>query len=172
MTTTPARKTVVTGAIATFTACAAVAALSVAQAAPRDTKEASGATLSTTDMPSSVEQFAYPNAAQILKDQKITLKQGDGHILLTDCASAYDIKVESRTGKMYFCFAVTGKQGFVTMELPEAYGLWAQTRPVQAKITADGTETVINAPKGVYKPMGETGNDGAPSMLVELRVNG
>ncbi|MFI6056294.1 hypothetical protein ACIBCO_40330 [Streptomyces violascens] len=119
-----------------------------------------------------MEQFAYPNAPQILKDKKITLKQGDGHIMLTDCASPYDIMVESRTGGTYFCFSVTAKKGFLTMELPESYGVWATSQPVQAKITADGKETIVNAPKGAYKPMGETGDGDTPSMLVELRVNG
>ncbi|WP_327738994.1 hypothetical protein [Streptomyces nojiriensis] len=38
-----------------------------------------------------IEDFGYPNADRILAEQKITLKRGDGHILLADCASATDL---------------------------------------------------------------------------------
>ncbi|MFK8849687.1 hypothetical protein [Streptomyces sp. Ac-502] len=48
--------------------------------------------------------------------------------------------------------------------------MWAETRPVQAKITSNGKETVVNAAKDDYTPFGEAGNTGANSMLVELRV--
>ncbi|MDH6120015.1 hypothetical protein [Kitasatospora sp. GAS204B] len=48
--------------------------------------------------PSAVEDFSYPGAAQILASQNITLKSGDGHILLTDCASGGNlVQLYSRT---------------------------------------------------------------------------
>ncbi|MEU6367599.1 hypothetical protein ABZ876_18115 [Streptomyces sp. NPDC046931] len=125
-----------------------------------------------TGMPSAVETYDYPGAAKIQAEQKITLKRGDGHILLTDCASAFDIKVESRTAGMYFCFKVSGKQGFLTMELPDAYGIWTQDHPVQATLDTGGKETVVNAPKNDYTPVGEAGDTSKRSVLVELRVTG
>lgn len=127
---------------------------------------------SDTDMPSAVETFDYPGAAKIQAERKITLKRGDGHIMLTDCTSAYDIKVESRTAGMYYCFKVSGKQGYLTMELPDAYGIWTQDHPVQATLTTDGKETVVNAPKNDYTPVGEAGDASKRSVLVELRVTG
>ncbi|MFK8905878.1 hypothetical protein [Streptomyces sp. YS-3] len=131
-------------------------------------------------MPSTAESFAYPNAAQILQNQKITLKRGDGHILLTNCDSGYDIQVESYIGGHYFCFTVSGKQGFVTLELPDAYGIWTKAHPVKATLTAkaDGTQEVVNAPaaqpgeQNEYTPVGETSDIGKRSVLVELRVTG
>ncbi|QRX96840.1 hypothetical protein JNO44_10040 [Streptomyces noursei] len=151
--------------------CAGLATLTVAQAAPQTTPAVTGAAAST-EMPSAVEDFTYPGAAKILEERKITLKRGDGRIMLADCDSAYDVMVESRTGKNYFCFTISGKQGYLTMELPDAYAMWTKDHPVKATITADGATTVVNAPKNQYTSMGETGNAGKRSVLVELRTTG
>ncbi|WP_261801924.1 hypothetical protein [Streptomyces sp. ISID311] len=149
---------------------AVMAGLTLAQAAPQDDPPPSTAGSAASEMPSAVEDFSYPNAARILQDQKITLKRGDGHIMLTGCDAAYDIMVKSRTGAGEFCFAVRGTEGYLTMELADAFGMWTVGHPVQAKITADGKETVINAPKNDYKPLGEAGSSEKRSVLVELRV--
>ncbi|UAL71737.1 hypothetical protein K7396_30285 [Streptomyces angustmyceticus] len=121
-------------------------------------------------MPSAVEDFGYPDAARILKDQGISLKRGDGHIVLTGCDSAYNIMVKSRTGAKEFCFSVRGTKGYLAMELADTFGMWTVGHPVQATITADGKETVVNAPKDDYKPLGESGSSEKRSVLVELRV--
>ncbi|MFJ5681032.1 hypothetical protein [Streptomyces sp. NPDC093097] len=139
----------------------------MAQAAPQPAPAAA-----TAEMPSAVEDFAYPGAAKILQDQEITLKRGDGHIVLVDCEINQDIMVESRTGGGQFCFKVSGKQGYLTLELPDSFGIWPNAHPVQAKITADGKETVVDAPQGTYKPLGESGGGKKRSFLVELRVTG
>ncbi|WP_406502960.1 hypothetical protein [Streptomyces sp. NBC_00212] len=131
-------------------------------------------------MPSAVETFAYPNAATILAEKKITLKRGDGRIMLTDCASAWDVQVESRTSGTYFCFAISGKQGYLALELPDTYGIWTKEHPVKATLIAkdDGQQSVVNAPAAKpgeetgYTPVGETGAIGKRSALVELRVTG
>ncbi|MFI6682439.1 hypothetical protein [Streptomyces sp. NPDC050485] len=132
-------------------------------------------------MPSAAETFAYPNAAKVLQDKKITLKRGDGHVLLTDCDSAWDIQVESRTGGVFFCFAVSSKQGYLTMELPDTYAIWTKNHPVRATLTAktDGERSVVDAPAQEpgaatpeHTPVGETGGIGKRSALVELRVTG
>ncbi|WP_053728810.1 hypothetical protein [Streptomyces sp. WM6378] len=179
MTTIRARKALISGAVGAAAAATALVAFTAAEAAPRSAA-AAAATTTAADMPSTVETFAYPNAAKILADQKIVLKRGDGRILLTDCASAWDIQVESRTGGVYFCFAVSGKQGYLTMELPDTYGIWTKEHPVKATLTAksDGEQSVVNAPAAEagqetgYTPVGETGNIGKRSALVELRVTG
>ncbi len=123
-------------------------------------------------MPSAVETFDYPGAAKIQAERGITLKRGDGHIMLTDCATAFDIKVESRTADTYHCFKVSGKQGYLTMELPDAYGIWTQDHPVRATLTTDGKQTVVNAARNDYTPVGEAGDASKRSVLVELRVTG
>ncbi|MFF0967207.1 hypothetical protein ACWDQO_20670 [Streptomyces sp. NPDC003703] len=121
-------------------------------------------------MPHLVEDFSYPGAEKIRAEQGITLKRGDGHITLTDCAASYDIMVKSRTAQKNYCFTVLGKTGLLTLELPDAFGLWTQQHPVQATLTADGKKTVVKAPANDYTPMGEAGATGVPSVLVELRV--
>ncbi|MEV5126052.1 hypothetical protein AB0K49_25150 [Streptomyces decoyicus] len=78
--------------------------------------------------------------------------------------------VKSRTGAKEFCFSVRGTKGYLAMELADAFGMWTVGHPVQATITADGKETVVNAPKDDYKPLGESGSSEKRSVLVELRV--
>jgi hypothetical protein len=157
---------------------AAVATLTTAHAAPADPSPSPAPSVSATPaagadaMPSAVEDFAYPGAAKIFQDKQILLKQGDGHILLTDCKSSYAIMVESRTAQKQFCFAVSGKQGELTLELPDAYGIWTQDHPVEATVKSDDKETVIEAAKNDYKPFGESGTSGKRAVLVELRVTG
>ncbi|MGW2023383.1 hypothetical protein [Streptomyces decoyicus] len=160
------RKALLASFVGALSLSAVMAGLTFAQAAPLDDPPPAAA----TEMPSAVEDFGYPNAAQILQSQKIALKRGDGHIMLTGCDSAHDIMVKSRTGQMDYCFAVRGTKGYLTMELADAFGMWTMGHPVQATITADGKETVINAPKNDYKPLGEAGSSEKRSVLLELRV--
>lgn len=162
-----ARKALLVGVVGAIAASVGIGTLAVAQASPRT----GAATAAATLMPSAVEDFAYPDAAKILRDQQITLKRGDGHItLLTDCTAGYDIKVKSRAGQKEYCFDVNGNKGYLTLELPDAFGIWTEDHPVQATVTADGKETVVDAPKNDYTPYGEAGDTGLRSVLVELRV--
>ncbi|MFF4922506.1 hypothetical protein ACFY4B_18165 [Kitasatospora sp. NPDC001261] len=149
-------------------------ALTTAQAAPGNPQPASAAAAPAAGdtMPSAVEDFLHPGSERIFQEQKISLKQGDGHIMLTDCKSAYDIQVKSRTGQKNYCFSVNAKQGYLTMEIPEAYGIWTEDHPVQAKITSSGKESIVSAPKNDYTTFGEAGDSGQHSVLIELRVTG
>lgn len=157
------RNTLVTGLIGTIAAAAGVTTYSAAYANPQPDAP-------TSEMPVAVEDFSYPNATRIQQDQQITLKRGDGHIMLTGCDGAPDITVKSRTGQKTYCFKVSAKQGYLALELPSAYGMWTEAHPVQATITADGKQTVVSAPANDYKPFGEAGDAKASSVLVELRV--
>ncbi|MFH8596350.1 hypothetical protein [Streptomyces rimosus] len=167
-----ARRSLMTGFVGAFSLSAAIVGLSVAQAAPQPATSPTTAVAAGAQMPSAVEDFAYPGADRILQEQKITLKRGDGRIMLTSCDAPHDIMIKSRTGVGDFCFAVSGNKGYLTMNLPAAFGIWTEDHPVQAKITADGKETVVNAPKNDYKPFGEAGGSAQSSVLVELRVTG
>jgi hypothetical protein len=134
-------------------------------------------------MPSAVEDFAYPGAEQLLQDRKIVLKRGDGKIVLKGgngdqgkdaCQEARDIFVESRLDKQGFCFTTTGTSGYLTMEIPEAFFLWTQDRAMKATVTADGKNSVYEAPKNDITAIGETDSPGGEkrSVLVELRITG
>lgn len=145
--------------------------MAVAQPASQPKPTPSPASASA-EMPYAVETFEYPGAAKIQKEQGITLSTGDGHIVLADCAVTHDITVKSRTGQKDYCFAVTGKKGYLALELKSAYGMWTQDFAVTAKVTADGKDTYVNAPRNDYTPFGEAGDTGQSSVLVELRVTG
>ncbi|MET8750872.1 hypothetical protein ABZW32_12350, partial [Streptomyces sp. NPDC004667] len=71
--------------------------------------EASAMTAVAEDGPGyAIEDFGYPNADKILAERGITLKRGDGHIVLADCGSATDLlEVWSRANEK-ICFRVTG----------------------------------------------------------------
>ncbi|QWQ45787.1 hypothetical protein KME66_24450 [Streptomyces sp. YPW6] len=125
-------------------------------------------------MPSAVEDFSYPGADRISEERGIKLKSGDGKLLFVDCSVGYDVLVESRVDRAGYCFKATGKQGFLTMELPGAYHIWTEGHPVRAKLTAEGETITVDVPKNGFKPVGESdSNTGRkPSVLVELRITG
>ncbi|WP_058042315.1 hypothetical protein [Streptomyces roseifaciens] len=125
-------------------------------------------------MPFAIETFQYPNGAKLSQDQGIVLGKGDGHILLTDCGSTQDITVKARVGQTIkdFCFTVKGKQGYLVLEIADAFGIWTKDHPVQATVRANGERTVIDAPKNDYTPFGEGSGSAARAVLLELRVTG
>lgn len=167
-----ARKALLLGASGALAACLGAVALTTgAQASPRTAQTALTAELAT-EMPAAVEDFSYPGADKIFQERNITLKRGDGHITLVGCTEAWNIKIESRLDNGGYCFRATAKTGFLTLELPDAYGVWTEDHPVEATLTAEGKETVVNVPTDDYQPVGEAGDSGLRSVLVELRVTG
>ncbi|MFE7118380.1 hypothetical protein ACFU99_23490 [Streptomyces sp. NPDC057654] len=137
----------------------------------------------SAEMPSTVEDFQHPGAANILRDRKVELKQGDGRIMLkpgdgqgghASCQAADNIWVESRIDKKGYCFVGMAKSGFLTMEIPDAYAIWTEDRAVRATVTAEGKKKTVDAPKNDVTPVGET--DGSSewkrSVLLELRLAG
>ncbi|MFH9013362.1 hypothetical protein ACH4C6_18530 [Streptomyces sp. NPDC017943] len=158
------------GLTAALVAGLGAAALVFAQSAPA----APGDT--TTDIPSLVEDFDHPGAARAQQERGVTLKRGDGHIWLTDvtdlgqCSDASNIAIETRSG--VFCFKTNAKSGYLTLQLPDTFSIWTQERPVKATLTAEGKDTVVNAPANELTPVGESGDSGQRSVLVELRVTG
>lgn len=170
MATSRARKAVFSSIAAVIASFVGFGALAFAEPPTKASGEQQAAAAAMTP---AIEDFAYPNAEQILAEKKITLKRGDGHIVLTDCAKPYNILVESRTGQEQFCFKFSGKQGYLTMEVAEAYGIWEEGgHSVQAKITADGQQSVVNLKKDDFTTLGEAGNSEKRSVLVELRFTG
>ncbi|WP_327436406.1 hypothetical protein OG279_37055 (plasmid) [Streptomyces sp. NBC_01201] len=167
MAITHARKALLFGITGLASVCLG-ALLSTAQAAPQTAVTADTA----TGMPSAVEDFSYPNADKVFEQRGITLKRGDGSITLVDCSDAWNIKVESRVDNSGYCFNAMAKTGYLTLELPDAYGVWAEEHPVKATLTAEGKETTVSVPANKYQPVGEAGDSGLESVLVELRVTG
>ncbi|NXY93103.1 hypothetical protein HYE82_01435 [Streptomyces sp. BR123] len=163
MAITRARKGLFGSLVCAVTAVVGVGSFGIANASPQ-------ARAAEADMPSAVEDFAYPGAAKIQQEQRILLKKGDGHLVLEACGETNDIQVKSRIGQKLYCFDVIGNKGYVALELPDAFGMWTEDFPVKATLTANGSSTTVNAPAHEYQPLGESGDVGAKSVLVELRV--
>lgn len=151
---------------------AAAATLATAQ---QPAAAATAATVPET-MPYAIEDFAYPGAAQIEQEQGIKVKRGDGRLLLVDCAKPWDVMVETRIqDDNNYCFDAVGTSGYLTVEIPSAFGIWTKDVALRAQLTPIGEQTkTIDVPKNAVKPVGEgdgtTGNK--PSVLVELRITG
>ncbi|MGW3071997.1 hypothetical protein [Kitasatospora sp. NPDC001132] len=132
-------------------------------------------------MPVAVEDFQHPGADRILMERQIKLMQGDGHIQLkegpgntvpTDCSASNEIFVESRLDKRGYCFTVSGKSGYLALEVPDVYMIWTEERAVSAKLTAAGQEKQVDVAPNSVAPVGESLPGGKRSVLVELRVTG
>ncbi|MFE2877388.1 FG-GAP-like repeat-containing protein [Streptomyces roseus] len=142
--------------------------LSIAAAPP-----ATAASLPGVDaMAYAVEDFAYPDAARIQAEKSITLKRGDGNLVLQACDGTQDMTVNTRSGLKDYCFDVKTRPAYLSLELPSAYGIWTSAYPVKTTIEADGTKTVIDAPANDFTGYGEATADRVKSSLIELRVTG
>ncbi|MBP5938740.1 hypothetical protein [Streptomyces acidiscabies] len=128
--------------------------------------------------PTAIEDYGYPGADRILTEKGITLKRGDGRILLADCdQAAQQIRVytveDTVTGREgLYCFRALGTTGWLTLELPRVFGIEAADRPVRASLTANGETTSVSVEQGGWTSVGEGTVGGARSVLVELRVTG
>ncbi|TVP35038.1 hypothetical protein A3L22_09410 [Streptomyces griseus subsp. griseus] len=130
--------------------------------------------------PSTVEDYTYPGAEDILATKGIKLKKGDGHILLADCdPNAKQIQVmtvaDEATGRAdQYCFRSTARTGYLTLELPRVFFLELMTseQPISADVMAGDKKTTVDVEAGGFANVGEGVVGGARSTLVELRVTG
>lgn len=149
----------------------------LASADPQPTGGPTGAT-----PPSAVEDFAYPNADQIQRDQGIKLIKGDGHITLATCDdSAQQIKVltvqgPSGNAQGAYCFKASAKSGYLSLELPRVFALETADHPISADLRPQADPSVpvktVTVGKNGYQSVGEGAAGGAPAVLLELRVTG
>ncbi|MFI6056366.1 hypothetical protein ACIBCO_40710 [Streptomyces violascens] len=161
-------------------AACTVALFALPSFAATTSSAAATSTVGTDVPPSSVENFSYPDAAKVLTEKGIKLIKGDGHLLLADCnAAAPQIKVRSvadqATGRaQQYCFAASGKSGYLTLELPRVTSLETADHPISANLTADGVTKTVDVAQDDFKPVGEGDipSGAKRSVLVELRVTG
>ncbi|MEW1551829.1 hypothetical protein [Streptomyces tsukubensis] len=159
-----ARAIMLTGLASAF--AVTITALGAAHAAP-------GNEATSGEMPHAVEDFAYPGAANIQTEKGITLKRGDGRIVLTACDRTEDIAVITLVGEKEYCFDVLAKPAYLTLEVAGAYGTWAGEHPIKhTLVTADGTKSVVTAVANDFTGYGSAaGTNPAKSTLIELRVD-
>lgn len=108
------------------------------------------------DMPSAVEDYGYPNAEKILTEQHLTLKRGNGNILLAECGSDPDLMKFVSRDREDFCFRVNGKKGYLSLEAPAVTGV--QTKDYSAKIdmTVGDEHSSYDVGKNKWQGIGET----------------
>ncbi|MER5466673.1 hypothetical protein ABT010_39875 [Streptomyces sp. NPDC002668] len=166
------RKLCIIAGAGSLAAVLAVPAIAAASSAPT----AKAAAPETP--PAAVEDFSYPDAANILANKGIQLKKGDGRVLLAECDEAADqirvmtVEDQSAGRKGTYCFRATGKTGYLTLELPRVFILETGQHPFTAELTANGETTTVDVPKDGIESVGEGTVGGARSVLVEIRVTG
>ncbi|MFJ7272790.1 hypothetical protein ACIQV3_40260 [Streptomyces sp. NPDC099050] len=119
-----------------------------------------------------VEDFGYPNADKILAEQGITLKRGDGHILLADCASGTDLlQVMTREQSSLICFRVTGSSGYLALEIPAVHAVKGNNYATQVDMTAGEESKSFDITKNKWTGVGESADpEGRDFMLMEIRT--
>jgi hypothetical protein len=139
------------------------------------------------ELPSLVEDYSYPGAAQLLTQRGITLHKGDGRITLVDCGAdpnnppADLILVQTNDltlpGNPNFCFKANGTSGFLTMELSQVYFIRGEnSRTVSATLEVQPVDdpadpTVVKEAEvtpGEWQPVGVGASEGEAALL-ELR---
>lgn len=148
--------------------------------ASADPQPAGGPTGATP--PSAVEDYAYPNAEQIQREQGIKLIKGDGHITLAACDdSGRQIKVLTVQGsggnpQGAYCFTANAKSGYLSLELPRVFALETADHPISADLRPQADPSApaktVTVGKNGYQSVGEGTAGGAPAVLLELRVTG
>ncbi|MFD8818561.1 hypothetical protein ACFV23_45505 [Streptomyces sp. NPDC059627] len=119
-----------------------------------------------------VEDFGYPGADKILAEQGITLKRGDGHIVLADCGSQSGLLQVWARSKAEICFRVTGDSGYLSLEIPSVYGVQGNAYSTQVDMTVDDEEKTYDVPENGWAAVGESADDqGREWMLVEIRTS-
>ncbi|MFD0316897.1 hypothetical protein [Streptomyces flavalbus] len=118
-----------------------------------------------------VEDFDYPQADKIAAERGITLKRGDGHIVLATCDSeAGLLEVWARSSVDRICFRTTGDSGFLTLEIPSVFSVRGNDYSTQVDMTVDGEEKSYDIEKNTWTPVGESAEQGREYALVEIRT--
>lgn len=119
-----------------------------------------------------VEDHAYPRADEILAEQGILLKRGDGHIVLADCASGTGLLEVWSREQQRVCFRATGNSGWLTLEIPSVYGLKTPAYTTSIDMTVGSEQKSYTVPANTWKGVGETADpEGRPHTLVEIRTS-
>ncbi|MFD0526027.1 trypsin-like serine protease [Kitasatospora arboriphila] len=121
-----------------------------------------------------VEDFSYPDAAQILAERGILLKRGNGNITLAACAAGSgQITVKAR-GASDICFQATGSRGYLSLEIPRATGIHGDgTHDVTANVTTNGETSTVSVNKNLWTAIGEAADpEGREGTLVEITSTG
>jgi hypothetical protein len=137
-----------------------------------------------------VEDGAYPDAAAIKADINIELINGDGHMLLADCATppvnnvsilkVFTTDEIGPDGDGVVCFHVTASTGLLNLRVPAVYEIRGDGQrsgsghDVTATVTTDGgqvTSVAVNPSGSTQVGIGAS-PDNDPTTLLQLKVTG
>ncbi|MFG2750978.1 hypothetical protein [Streptomyces xanthophaeus] len=119
-----------------------------------------------------IEDFGYPNADKILAEQNITLKRGDGHILLADCASATNLMEIWSRSQQKICFRVTGTHGYLALEIPAVFLIKGSGHSAKVDMQVGTEEKTWDVAKDSWTSVGESADEhGREFMLMEIRTS-
>ncbi|GAA0266881.1 hypothetical protein GCM10010302_00830 [Streptomyces polychromogenes] len=119
-----------------------------------------------------IEDFAYPNAAKILAEQKIKLKSGDGHILLAECTGAPELMEVFSHKSEKVCFRVTGDKGYLSLEIPSVFGVKGNNYAAQVEMSSGAEQKTYTVDKNSWTAVGETADEqGRDFMLLEIKTS-
>ncbi|MFD8146719.1 hypothetical protein [Streptomyces sp. NPDC059708] len=123
--------------------------------------------------PYAVEDFAYPDAARIQTELGITLKRGDGHIVLADCAPASGLMEVYSRNRGTICFRATGKTGHLSLEVPAVYGVKGDaTHAADVTLTAEGSKQNVAVAPNEWKGVGNAVDpERRDHVLVDITVS-
>lgn len=154
----------------------AITALTVptAQAADPATASGPGYTVEPVGDPFeaayTIEPGTHPGADKIAAQKKILLKEGNGQIIYTQCTGAADQILIAGTKLPDACFQPTGQPGWLTMEIPDSFGVKAGLKKLDVKSFDEGNEKTTTIPANESVPiMNETNNNDVT--VIELRIN-
>lgn len=138
-------------------ALAGSALLAAGVASASDVSSASSVTsqAANTEMPSSVETFAYPDAARILAEKNLKLKSGDGHIVLAECGSDPKLLKFQGRDRDEFCFRVTGAKGYLSLEVPAVTGVRTYDHSARVNMTVGDETKSYDIKKNEWRGIGE-----------------
>ncbi|MFJ4473882.1 hypothetical protein [Streptomyces xanthochromogenes] len=118
-----------------------------------------------------VEDFNYPDAAKILAEKNITLKRGDGHIVLADCTAEPGLLEVWARSKDKICFRVTGNSGYLSLEIPSVYGVKGNDYATQVDMTTGSEQKTFDVAKNAWTGVGESADEqGREFMLMEIHT--
>ncbi|MEU2953921.1 hypothetical protein [Streptomyces xanthochromogenes] len=120
-------------------------------------------------MPSTVENFGYPDAEKILKEKNLKLKRGDGHIVLAECGSSPDLLRFVGRDRDDFCFRTIGSKGYLSLEVPAVTGVQTNDHSAHIEMTVNDEKKSYDVGKKQWQGIGETTDpDERDHTLVEI----
>ena len=143
--------------------------------------------------PSIVEDFRYPGAADILRNDGLELVSGDGHILYDSKRTNYPddkcpvglIQVEkelldAEPYGIFYCFRTIGSKGLLKLRVPSTFGVRGGTEDLVVKAELPkrpgepGNPTTRDYPVEPNQSVSiepDTGANAPKAILVEIRMD-